>query len=154
MAVSACSSHDLRMLSFAGWRGFDASDLRFVSLHNYRARASRNSWIGSPFRSVGKNSSWMTPSPIIISPFISRSKLECSVATTHTHVKATLGSLAAGRVATVREGGLLVGGGAAIPIFVALVATGCLAAVCERRTKAGGMIGAPLLCFSAFCILR
>lgn len=57
------------------------------------------------------------------------------------------------------NGGLLVrGGGAAViaggPLGVVLFATAFLSAVLERSTKAGAVVGAPLLSFATFCILR
>lgn len=59
-----------------------------------------------------------------------------------------------GRVTTMANNAILVRGGAALPLSAALVATACLAAVFERRSKVGGTIGAPLLCFGIFCVLR
>lgn len=61
--------------------------------------------------------------------------------------------------ATAAHGGLLVrGGGEAVIPMVALgailFATACLSAVVERRTKAGAVVGAPLLSFGTFCALR
>lgn len=54
--------------------------------------------------------------------------------------------------------GLLVRGGAgsvtAVPLGAALFATACLSAVLERRTKAGAVVGAPLLSFGTFCVIR
>lgn len=61
-------------------------------------------------------------------------------------------------VTTGVSNGLLVrGGGGAItaaPLGAVLLATACLSAVLERRTKAGAVVGAPLLSFGTFCILR
>lgn len=59
----------------------------------------------------------------------------------------------------VINGGLLVrGGGGAVsaggPLGGVLFATAFLAAVLERSTKAGAVVGAPLLSFATFCILR
>lgn len=60
--------------------------------------------------------------------------------------------------ATGVSDGLLVRGGAgavtAAPLGATLFATACLSAVLERRTKAGAMVGAPLLSFGTFCFLR
>lgn len=60
--------------------------------------------------------------------------------------------------ATGVSDGLLVRGGAeavtAAPLGAALFTTACLSAVLERRTKAGAVVGAPLLSFGTFCIIR
>lgn len=58
-----------------------------------------------------------------------------------------------------RNGGLLVrgGGGAVIaggPLGGVLFATALFSAVLERWTKAGAVVGAPLLSFATFCLLR
>lgn len=60
---------------------------------------------------------------------------------------------------TVAHSGLLVRGGggvaaAAVPLGAMLLVTACVSAVLERRTKAGAVVGAPLLSFGTFCILR
>lgn len=59
----------------------------------------------------------------------------------------------------VSNGGLMVRGGAAAvsaggPLGGVLFATAVLSAVLERSTKAGEVVGAPLLSFTTFCILR
>lgn len=51
-------------------------------------------------------------------------------------------------------GHILVRGGAAVPLCLALFVVSCLARTYELRTRAGRVIGAPLLCFGAFSILR
>lgn len=62
-------------------------------------------------------------------------------------------------VATGVSDGLLVRGGAgavtAGPLLgAALFATACLSAVLERWTKVGAVVGAPLLSFGTFCLIR
>lgn len=59
----------------------------------------------------------------------------------------------------VNNGGLLVrGGGGAVStggqLGGVLFATALFSAVLERSTKAGAVVGAPLLSFATFCILR
>jgi len=59
----------------------------------------------------------------------------------------------------VRNGGLLVrgGGGSVSPAGLlggVLFATAFLSAVLERQTKIGSVVGAPLLSFGTFCLLR
>lgn len=52
---------------------------------------------------------------------------------------------------------LLVRGGAvtaAAPLSALLFVTAGLSAVTERQTKTGALVGAPLLSFGTFCILR
>ena len=63
------------------------------------------------------------------------------------------------RTKGVSNGGLLVRGGgvatiAAGPLGGVLFVTAFLSAVLERSTKAGAVVGAPLLSFATFCILR
>lgn len=52
----------------------------------------------------------------------------------------------------VRGGGAAVGAGG--PLGGVLFATALLSAVLERWTKAGAVVGAPLLSFATFCVLR
>lgn len=54
------------------------------------------------------------------------------------------------------RGGGGVGGGVAspAPLGAVLFFTACFSAVIEQRTKAGSLVGAPLLSFGIFCILR
>ena len=59
----------------------------------------------------------------------------------------------------VRNGGLSVRGGAggvspAGPLGAVLFATAFLSAILERQTKIGSVVGAPLVSFGTFCILR
>ena len=59
------------------------------------------------------------------------------------------------------QGGLLVRGGAlgtaslgASPLGATLLAMACVSTMLEQRTKAGAVIGAPLISFATFCLLR
>lgn len=59
------------------------------------------------------------------------------------------------------QGGLLLRGGAlgtaslgTSPLGAALLAMACMSTMLEQRTKAGAVIGAPLISFATFCLLR
>lgn len=93
-------------------------------------------------------------------PPISSRQRPRSAATT-TNMAVGLGNAAVAFATTVTNNGMLLvrgGGGGGIPasspLCGVLLATACLSAVLERCTKAGAVVGAPLLSFGTFCILR
>lgn len=104
---------------------------------------------GSSSRSTKRVPTWMT---CPTSPFEFGKQLYSTTARA-----AKLGSKFSSRVGhcglLIRGGG---GGGstAAAPLAAVLFATACISGVLERRTKAGAVVGAPLLSFGTFCLLR
>ena len=98
-----------------------------------------------------------------------------SMATSHSAVTALIasrnaaGSIAGNIAKTVANRGLIARGGAgtaavagtvvtaplgAAPLTAMLLATACMSTALEQRTRAGAVIGAPLLSFGIFCLLR
>lgn len=117
----------------------------FTSPTIFETSASGARALGVTYRGLGSiagrtTKGWMADR-VSVSPFIYHANSrECTKMAMHTELS--------------NAGRLLVRRGAAIPLCTALLATASLASVCERDTKAGSVIGAPLLCFGVFSILR
>lgn len=116
-------------------------------------RSIRGQKLSAGFRDLGIWSPMGTETPGCMTPW--RNKNYASLQPSSLVIMHTGSSLGgAGRIAAVVNSGILVRGGTELPLAASLVATAYVASVLERRSKAGGIIGAPLLCFGIFCVLR
>lgn len=102
--------------------------------------------------------SWMTSPPKMF-PISKRHQLTKTRVLSHGLVGPRLHFSSKTTASMLGNDGLLVrGGGGGVaspaPLGAVLFLAACFSAVVEQRTKAGSLVGAPLLSFGIFCILR